>query len=320
MFVWLVVLLLLFLLGGSVYAAHFFIHAALFKNDRWYDKTGHKMMNPDNFAKDLSIYDQTEIQQKKQGETFWEASFAADHWLTDDDDRLYSRMFISHPQSHRWVLCVHGYRSNGKRDMAYVASQFSDEGYNVLVPDLRAHGRSSGTVIGMGWLDRLDLLQWIQEILAFDREAEIILFGGSMGAASVMMVSGENLPQNVKGLIADCGYTSVYGEFQTMLRSAFKLPAFPIMTLANWLAKLRVGYSLKEASSIKQLKKNTLPILFIHGTGDKFVPHQMIYQNMEATAGVKESLLIEGAPHLSSFVYEPEHYFGTVFEFLQRYC
>ncbi|MCW0998235.1 alpha/beta hydrolase, partial [Streptococcus anginosus] len=89
-----------------------------------------------------------------------------------------------------------GYRSNGKRDMVYTALRFAEEGYNVLVPDLRAHGKSSGNKIGMGWLDRLDLLSWISEVLAIDMEAEIILVGGSMGAATVMMASGEKLPTN----------------------------------------------------------------------------------------------------------------------------
>ena len=97
------------------------------------------------------------------------------------DETLYARCFIPYPDNHRWAICVHGYRSNGKRDMVYTALRFAEEGYNVLVPDLRAHGKSSGNKIGMGWLDRLDLLSWISEVLAIDMEAEIILVGGSMG-------------------------------------------------------------------------------------------------------------------------------------------
>ncbi|MGX7201721.1 peptidase S9 [Enterococcus plantarum] len=321
--IWIVLILVVFailIIGISIYAANFFLNVALFRHNNWYDKTGHKMMNPDNFNKGKSHYDLTEEKQKQQGDIFWQQSFAEDHWIETDGEKLYSRLIIPHPESKKWVICVHGYRSFGQRDMAYVASKFSEQQYNILVPDLRAHGKSTGNIIGMGWLDRLDLLKWVQEVIAFEPTAEIVLFGGSMGASTVMMTSGESLPKNIKGLVVDCGYSSVYSEFGAMLRSAFKLPAFPILTIANVLAKKKVGYSLKEASSVAQLAKNQLPILFIHGTVDKFVPHQMLYENMEATSGVKESLIIEKAPHLSSFIYEPEHYFATVFEFIHRYC
>ncbi|ALS03260.1 peptidase S9 [Enterococcus silesiacus] len=320
---WLVVVLVILvivLIAVSVYAANFFLNVALFRNNKWYDQTGHKMMNPDNFNKGKSQYDLVEEEQNKLGAAFWQESFAQDHWLKIGGEKLYSRLIIPHPESKKWVICVHGYRSFGQRDMAFVATKFSEQQYNMLIPDLRAHGQSTGNIIGMGWLDRLDLLQWIDEVLAIEPQAEIVLFGGSMGAATVMMVSGETLPKNVKGLIVDCGYSSVYSEFGAMLRSAFKLPGFPILTIANRWAKKKVGYSLKEASSVAQLAKNELPTLFIHGTGDKFVPHQMLYENMEATNGVKESLIIEKAPHLSSFIYEPAHYFETVFEFIARYC
>ncbi len=320
---WLIIFILVILLiiaSIAIYAANFFLNAALFKENSWYDEAGHKMMNPDNFNKGTSQYDQTEAEQNRVGALFWEADFAEDCWLETNSGKLYGRLFIPHPESKKWVICVHGYRSYGKRDMAFVASKFAEQGYNILVPDLRAHGESSGNIIGMGWLDRLDLLQWLQRVIELEPQAEIILFGGSMGASAVMMTGGEKLPSNVKGLIADCGYSAVDREFAAMLRSAFHLPAFPILTIANRWAKAKVGYSLKEASAIKQLKKNQLPILFIHGTGDKFVPHQMLYENMEATAGVKESLIVENAPHLSSFIYEPEHYFGTVFEFIHHYC
>lgn len=316
----LVIVVILILVGVAFYAANFFLNVALFRNNEWYQKKGHEMMNPDNFNKGQSKYDVTEELQLADGSRFWEQEFAEDRWLEVGGETLYARMFMPYPESSRWVICVHGYRSYGKRDMSYVASRFAEEGYNVLVPDLRAHGESSGNVIGMGWLDRLDLLSWISEILSIDYDAEIVLMGGSMGAASVMMTSGEKLPKNVKGFVVDCGYTSVYDEFKTMLKSAFNLPAFPIITIANHLSLRKAGFRLKDASAVRQLQKNYLPTLFIHGTGDKFVPHEMLYKNLEASKGIKESLVVERAPHLSSFIYEPEHYFSTVFEFLERYC
>nr|WP_165866617.1 alpha/beta hydrolase [Vagococcus vulneris] len=301
-------------------AADFFINVALFRDSKWFEKTGHKMMNPDNFATVQTEYNVVEQKQLSIGSLFWDNDIAQDYWLEADDEKLYARLFKTSKPTHEWVICVHGYRSNGKRDMSYTAYRFYEQGYQCLVPDLRAHGKSSGNIIGMGWLDRLDIEKWISEIIKLDAEAKIILFGGSMGASTVMMVSGDNLPENVVGIIADCGYSSVYAEFGAMLSSALKLPKFPILTFANIFARRKVGYSLKTASAVKQLEKNKRPILFIHGTGDKFVPHQMMYDNMEAASGVKESLVIEGAPHLSSAIYEPEHYYETVFEFIQRYC
>ena len=315
-----IIILVLILIILSIYAANFLINAALFRNSKWFEKTGHKMMNPDNFNTVKTRYDIIEEDQLSAGQTFWEEDMAQDYWLTINKDRLYARLFKSRVDTNDWVICVHGYRSDGKQDMSYTASRFYEQGFNCLVPDLRAHGKSSGNTIGMGWLDRLDIEKWIEEIRTLDSAARIVLLGGSMGASTVMMTSGNTLPKNVVGIVADCGYSSVYEEFEAMLKSALKLPKFPILTIANRLTKLKAGYTLKSASAVEQLKKNQLPILFIHGTGDKFVPHEMMYDNMEATNGIKESLMVENAPHLSSAIYEPEHYYETIFEFLKRYC
>jgi fermentation-respiration switch protein FrsA (DUF1100 family) len=319
LFLFLVILLILFL-ALTVYAANFFLKVALERHNQWYATKGHQLMNPDNFNKELDQYGQTEAEQLALGAQFWEQPFAEDHWLQVADARLYGRLFLAHPESTKWVICVHGYRANGKRDMAYIASRFAEAGFNVLVPDLRAHGQSSGETIGMGWLDRFDIISWISYLIGQNEEAEIILMGGSMGAATVMMTSGESLPENVKGLIADCGYTSVYDEFKAMLQTALKLPAFPILSFANLLSSKKAGFRLSTASSVRQLEKNKRPILFIHGTGDKFVPYEMLQQNVAATQGVKAILTIEKAPHFSSCIYEPERYFATIFEFIQKNC
>ncbi len=320
---WLLGLLIIFAMIGvvfSVYIANYFLKIALLKDNPWYHKKGHRLLNPDNFQERETRYTKIEEQQKQEGEAFWTESFAEDRWLKIKDETLYARCFIPYPDNHRWAICVHGYRSNGKRDMAYTALRFAEEGYNVLVPDLRAHGKSSGNKIGMGWLDRLDLLSWISDVLAIDMEAEIILVGGSMGAATVMMASGEKLPTNVRGLIVDCGYTSVYDEFKYVLHESFHLPAFPILTIANQLALNNYGFQLKTASSVRQLHKNTLPTFFIHGTGDRFVPMTMFEENLAATQGIQKGLIVAKAPHLSSSVYEPENYYSSIFEFLEENC
>lgn len=314
-----ILVLLVLVIGIAIYAANFFINAALFRDNQWYANMGHRMMNPDNFNKGKSKYDLIEDNQKEEAEQFWDSSVGEDFPQKINGLHLYSRIFRQTTPSNRWVICVHGYRSYGKRDMGFVAKEFFERNYHVLVPDLRAHGKSEGNIIGMGWLDRIDLLEWIGLILNENPHAEIILFGGSMGASTVMMTSGEKLPENIKAIIADCGYSSVENEFGAMLKAAFKLPKFPILTFANIIAKKKAGYYLNEASAVKQLHANSLPALFIHGTGDKFVPHEMMYENMEATQGVKEGLMVEQAPHLSSFIYEQDHYFETVFEFLKRY-
>ncbi len=317
MLVWILVIILVSLVGICAYAGYFFINAALFKNSTWYANKGHKMLNPDNFNREKTVYTDIEDRQNEKAHQFWEKEATSEIRLEFSGEVLCAREFRVLPETNKWVLAVHGYRSSGKRDMSFPTQKFVEAGYNVLVPDLRAHGKSTGEKIGMGWLEKEDVKAWIQKILSHNSQAEIILFGGSMGAATIMMASGDILPKQVRMLIADCGYSSVYDEFNDMLRSALHLPGAPILFFANIFCQAKLGFSLKKASSVKQLEKNFLPALFIHGTKDKFVPHEALYKNMEATQGAKESLLIENAPHLSSWIYDEDRYFETVFQFIE---
>ena len=313
----LVLLILLFLI--SFFAARFLVTIAVDRKNSWYRTTGHVMMNPSIAEKQDPTIDHREKEQIEEGNAYWDAYGEKCSITSKDGLKLFATLIKKHPESKKWVLMVHGYRSNGKVDTAFLTKKIGEMGYNTLSPDLRGHGESEGDFIGLGWPERKDNLLWIDYILSIDPNAEILLYGGSMGASCVMMTSGEKLPSNVKGMIADCGYTSADAEFTYILKSAFKLPKFPIIPIANLLAKGKTGYYLTDASSIKQLKKNKLPTLFIHGTKDKFVPHEMVYENMEASQGVKELLIVENAPHLSSFIYEPENYFSTINHFIKQY-
>ncbi len=145
-------------------------------------------------------------------------------------------------KSDKTVIVAHGYMGNAET-MANYAKMFHDLGYNVLVPDARGHGRSEGDYIGFGWPERKDYVQWIDKIIAETGQSQqIVLYGVSMGAATVMMTSGEKLPNNVKAIIEDCGYSSVDEELAYQLKDMFNLPSFPLIQVTSLITKIRAGY------------------------------------------------------------------------------
>lgn len=238
---------------------------------------------------------------------------------TEDGYRLVGRIFYQ-PEGkagHKWVLLLHGY-TGWKEEMYPIACQYAKQGYQILVPDMRCSGKSEGDFIGMGWTDRLDNLLWLGVILEQDAEAEIAIHGQSMGAACALMMSGEaELPGAVKAIVADSAYTDAYEMFAKQMKEWANLPAFPLLPGASFMLKLRGGYSLKEASALEAVKKTSLPILFIHGMEDVFVPPEMSRELYGAAAGEKELLMVEGAGHVQVQDKEPGLYYETVFSFLE---
>lgn len=183
---------------------------------------------------------------------------------------------------------------------------------------MRGCGESEGKYIGMGWLDKDDLQVWIKLIVEQNENSEIILHGSSMGSATVLMASGDNLPSNVKAIIADSGYTSVWDIFASEAKKRFNIPKFPVLNMFQVVAQIRAGYNIKKASALDQVKKSKTPILFIHGNADDFVPEYMCEQLYEAANCKKEKLIIEGAGHTDSKYKEPETYYNKMFEFINN--
>lgn len=217
-----------------------------------------------------------------------------------------------------WVIICHGYASTGYT-MVGQASLFYARGYNVLMPDARGCGHSEGDYIGMGWHDRFDLIGWIDEINELYAPKNIILYGVSMGGATVMMASGETLPENVRAIIEDCGYSSVQDEFSYQLYSLFGLPSFPLLNYASLVAQIEAGFWFGEASALEQVAKSVTPTLFIHGDEDTFVPSSMLDLVYDAAACEKEKLLIEGAGHGGAAFTDEVLYWSTVDNFIARY-
>ena len=221
--------------------------------------------------------------------------------------------------SHRWVIALHGYRGDHEGALR-LAVPYYEAGYQVLTPDLRACGDSDGDFVGMGWLDRKDILRWIDWITAQDPQAEIVIHGISMGAATTMMTAGEDTPDNVKAFVEDCGYTSVWDVFSSELQLRFGLPEFPILYTASAVAKLRAGYDFTEASALRQVEKCEKPMLFIHGTADDFIPYEMMDQLYNAKPGSnKAELTADGAGHGEAIYALGDAYWDAVFAFLAPY-
>lgn len=237
---------------------------------------------------------------------------------SDDGLKLWGKIYLQDNKSDKWAIIAHGYTSSHE-DMQPIALNFYNQGYNVLTPDMRAHGNSEGQYIGMGWLDRKDMLKWIDYVISLDKNAQIALYGESMGGATVMMTSGEDLPSNVKAIVEDCGYTSVLEMFKKELNERFGLKPFPILNAAEMVTQLRAKYNFTEASALEQVKKSKTPMLFTHGGNDTYVPTKMVYELYEAANVEKDMLIIDGAAHGAAPDVDPETYYEKVFSFLDKY-
>ena len=252
----------------------------------------------------LNPYSKHNISEKI--ETNEEVAQESRQWLSENsvnvslksqDDLNLHAAYIDQ-NSHIYMIMVHGYRGDGASIISPI-KQMKKAGYNLLIPDLRGHGFSEGDYIGMGWDDREDIIQWIDYLLSKDPHASIILYGVSMGGATVMDVAGEKLPHQVKAIIEDCGYTSVWDIFKAHI-DMNNIESEVALHMASLVTKIRAGYYLEDVRPIEQVKKSQTPMLFIHGAEDNFVPFSMVNELYNAATCPKEKLVIQGAGHANS--------------------
>lgn len=245
-----------------------------------------------------------------------------DWYAKSDDGLLIHSNYIPSPQpegEHRYAICVHGYSDTSESVGQYAMVYRNKYGMNVLLPDLRGHGKSEGTYVGYGYHDRLDIITWIDQILKRDPEALILLHGISMGAATVMMATGELLPSNVKACVEDAGYSTAVEEFKHVYNNLKPKPPVPVdvmMPALRAVALIRAGYALGQASPIDAVKRSVTPTLFIHGEADTFIPCSMMKKLFAAAACEKMYLIVKGAEHVKSVVVDPEGYWSKVDSFL----
>lgn len=237
--------------------------------------------------------------------------------MSFDGLKLCARVYTA-SGSKRTVVCMHGYRSRGMFDYSVHTEEYVKRGYNVVVPDQRACGDSEGRYITYGVRERRDCLMWIN--YAEERfGGSIYLHGLSLGCATVLMTLGLDLPKSVKGVIADCGYYSPWSECRHVMKSSMHLPPFPLLWLANVYCRVFAGFGLKQCDTREILKNNHVPVLFIHGQRDNFVPTYMTDENYAANAGEKYYFRAEKSTHATSYYDEPENFRKQQFEFLSKH-
>lgn len=253
----------------------------------------------------------------------WLASVKKQNWyeiaVGNKDIKLTAIYVPAAVKTNKTIVVAHGWHENYNIMSPYI-KMFHNLGYNVLAPDDRGCGKSGGKYLSMGWLDRLDYVKWIHQLIAKEGpDIKIGLFGVSMGGATVMNVSGEKLPSQVKCVVEDCGFTSVNEEFSNVVREKFHIAPALILPLGSKIADPFIGFDLEKASTLNQLKNNKLPIFFIHGGADKFVKTYMVYKNYDATTALKQIWVTKGAGHADSYRDYPVEYQQKVGAFFDKY-
>lgn len=222
-----------------------------------------------------------------------------------DGLKLYADYYENN--SDATIILFHGYRSSGRRDFCCAVEMYYKMGMNVLLVDQRSHGRSEGRLITYGVKERYDVLKWVDFVNKEYNAPKILLGGMSMGATTVLLSAGLDLPSNVKGIIADCGFTSPKDIILKVAKQSFKINAKPIFPIFNAMCRILGKFDMNGVSTANALKENEIPVLLIHGKSDNFVPVEMSQTAFNSMSGDKKYIcLVDGADHGFSFLIEPQ--------------
>jgi pimeloyl-ACP methyl ester carboxylesterase len=225
------------------------------------------------------------------------------------------------PKMNRIIICMHGWRSSWDHDYSVIAPFLHDEmGSTLIMPEQRGQGASEGNFIGFGILERYDCYEWIKfAIERYGKDIPIYLSGVSMGATTVLMTTGFDLPESVKGVVADCGFTSPAAIMTHVVKNNLKINDKLTYPLVNKRINKVANFDIDEYSAPEALSKCQVPVLFIHGAADSFVPVHMTFENYEACVAPKDLLIVPGANHGLSYLKDNPAYKNAVRAFFQKY-
>ncbi len=268
---------------------------------------------------DMSEFDKV---KEKNMTAFCSNSFENHAIISDKGKKLTGYFVKAKEPSNVFVFLSHGYRSQGKDEFCVIAQYYLKKGFNVFLVDHVASGESEGDYVTFGAQEHKDCIKWLEYLNeTFGKDIQIILHGVSMGAATVMLMSGdEKLPENVKMIVSDCGYTSAWDEFDYKLTD-LGVPHKALLKAVNGVNKKKAGFDFKEdTNALESVKRAKVPMLFVHGSADTFVPTYMVNQVYSACASEnKDYIIIEGADHAQSFIANAEKYEAKLDEFVEKF-
>lgn len=304
-------LIIIYILANLI--GNYFVTYTLTNNsDSQNRKTNLSSILSESEKKKISL----EMKNEKEKVAEFEKANSFETVNIESKDKLKLSALMIDNKSDKWAILVHGYKTSNN-NMKGIALEYLKNGYNVLLIDNRAHGKSEGEYITMGWFEKEDIALWVDYINQKRENQKIVLHGISMGAASVLNATALNL-KNVVVTVEDSSYTSVWDIFKSELKARFSLPSFPVLDFSRYVAKKRAKFDIKKASTIDVLNNAKIPILFIHGSKDDFVPVDMAYKLYEKYENKKSLYVFEGASHADSRFIDKDKYYEVVFNFLNE--
>lgn len=246
------------------------------------------------------------------GDQWLKDHHAQDVFMTSHDGLKLHAYWIPAENACGTMILVHGYHSCVLTDFSIAFPLYHEMGMNILLPSQRSHGKSEGKYVTFGVLESKDMLRWAEYHNANLSDAPVIFSGMSMGASTVMYLADEPLPDNVMGLIADCGFTSPKAIIGKVFNSVTRIPAWTVLWSTELFARVFGHFSLSQKDSVRTLTKNTRPILMVHGADDDFVPCEMTRAGHAACAGDKRLLIVDGAGHGISFLKAQQAYSAQI--------
>lgn len=237
------------------------------------------------------------------------------------DGKMLSARFLPREDAKGTILLFHGYRSSGLLDFGPELEFLHRQGYNLLLCDQRAHGASQGRYMTFGVRERYDVLSWVTYLAQMlGAEHPMFLSGMSMGATTVLLASCFTFPANVRGVIADCGFSSPYAIMNCVLNERCKwLLAGLVLHPTDLFTRVFAGFSLHECATTDAVAATNLPVLFLHGSADHFVPCRMSQEAYDACAGERKLLLISGAGHARAYLTDPPRVQSAMEDFLENH-
>ena len=254
----------------------------------------------------------------REGRAFLQDNNARDVYMINREGLKLHAAWIPAENARGTVIFAHGFRSCGLSDFSLALELYHSLDMNILLLTQRTHSPSEGKFITFGVKESRDVRDWIDYHDANLGQFPILCSGLSMGAATVMYLAGMELPENVRGFVADCGFTSPREIISRVFAQKTHLPFWPFLWAADLCARFFGGFSLNETHTTKTLANNTRPILLVHGLEDDFVPAEMTRRSFEACGGDKQLLLVEGADHGVSFLVAREAYLEKIHQLVEK--